>query len=145
MHILVNDLPSLLIFTSPANCPAGLVKCFANPCSGSSCSNYPSATCIPNFCGGCNAHFFYTGRNVTDRCDDVCEDGMPTVACYSNPCMGASCPAVPSATCTPNYCGGCNHKFFDTDGVDVTSQCSRCKFSSDHDDYYTLFQSKSNL
>ncbi|CAF2447340.1 unnamed protein product [Rotaria sp. Silwood2] len=44
------------------------VQCFRNPCQGATCSAYPNATCIPNYCGGCNAEWFTTdGEQV--QCD----------------------------------------------------------------------------
>ena len=43
-----------------AECPDGSepVNCFVAPCDVSSCPAYPDATCIDNYCGGCNAEYF---------------------------------------------------------------------------------------
>ena len=30
------------------------------------------------------------------------------VSCFVDPCAYSSCPSIPNAYCTPNYCGGCN-------------------------------------
>jgi len=39
-------------------------KCTRDPCQGAFCANYPRATCIADYCGGCNAHFYLYGRRV---------------------------------------------------------------------------------
>ncbi|CAF4055856.1 unnamed protein product, partial [Rotaria sp. Silwood2] len=41
-------------------CPPGqkLVQCFRDPCQGATCPAYPDATCVSNYCGGCNAEWF---------------------------------------------------------------------------------------
>lgn len=43
------------------------VECFAAPCDVNSCSNYPHATCVNNYCGGCNAVYSVQGEEV--ECD----------------------------------------------------------------------------
>lgn len=49
---------------------------------------------------------------------------LPIFSCLVDPCMFASCPAHPLATCRSNYCGGCNADFFDVNGMDVTTLCN---------------------
>ena len=49
------------------NCLAGVpvVKCIKDPCDGATCASDPKATCVSNYCGGCNAVFYdYTGENL---------------------------------------------------------------------------------
>ncbi|CAF4808071.1 unnamed protein product [Rotaria sp. Silwood1] len=41
------------------------VQCFADPCQGAACSAYPNATCVANYCGGCNTEWFTdSGKQV---------------------------------------------------------------------------------
>jgi len=42
-----------------------------------------------------------------------CPPDVPVVNCLVNPCEGASCPSNDKAVCKPNYCGGCNYKFYE--------------------------------
>ena len=116
------------------SCPDGTAEssCLPNPCSTATCPNIPDASCVPNFCGGCFAHFFdEDGINVTTRCQaDACPDGTFVALCLADPCVGKTCPEYLEATCVPNYCGGCNHMFVDAGGRDVTGECTRCKFNT---------------
>ncbi len=105
--------------------------CFSNPCHVSSCPNSPSARCVPNFCGGCNAHYFDSdGNNVTDRCNtrDICPDGSPVVRCARDPCEFASCgdndTGEVTARCLSNFCGNCSYIFIDSAGNDITNSCA---------------------
>ena len=43
--------------------------------------------------------------------------------CFVDPCQYAKCTAYPDATCTSNYCGGCNAVFTNGFSVDITDQC----------------------
>ena len=53
-------------FSEPGtNCPHGVsvVNCLIDPCQRKTCSDQ-KATCVSNYCGGCNAVFYdYTGQN----------------------------------------------------------------------------------
>ena len=55
-----------------ATCPPGvpIVGCINAPtaCAEATCPNFPSATCIFDNCGGCDAKFFVGNRDVTRRC-----------------------------------------------------------------------------
>ena len=45
------------------------VNCFVDPCDFTICPAYPDATCIPDYCGGCNKRFeLKSGKDVTHRC-----------------------------------------------------------------------------
>ncbi|XP_053407834.1 uncharacterized protein LOC123546327 isoform X2 [Mercenaria mercenaria] len=46
------------------------VSCFAAPCDVNRCPNYPDATCMDNYCEGCNAQFYYNGSDVSSLCHD---------------------------------------------------------------------------
>ena len=46
-----------------------------------------------------------------------------TVNCFVDPCQVASCPNYPRATCISDFCRGCNARFFDTNGNEVTATC----------------------
>lgn len=56
----------------------------------------------------------------------TCPPGMPRVDCFVDPCLlnFGKCPAHPDATCTADYCGGCNARFFDAEGNEVTDTCA---------------------
>jgi len=43
------------------------VECFAAPCDVTTCSNYPHALCVNDYCGGCNAVYSVQGEEV--ECD----------------------------------------------------------------------------
>ncbi|XP_074662296.1 uncharacterized protein LOC141914868 [Tubulanus polymorphus] len=56
--------------TDLCGCPPGVpqVKCFADPCEGKTCPNFPDAQCVANYCGGCNYEFYLGQKDVTKRC-----------------------------------------------------------------------------
>ena len=56
-----------------STCPPGvpIVRCFADPCSFATCLNHPHATCVSNYCGGCNYNFY--DRNNTDVTASCCK------------------------------------------------------------------------
>ena len=47
----------------------------------------------------------------------------PVFNCLADPCAVQSCPNQPNATCQSNFCGGCNARFFDKKGKEVTKKC----------------------
>eukprot|EP00731_Ephydatia_muelleri_P014212 Em0007g1522a len=53
-----------------------------------------------------------------------CPPGVPLFECFVDPCLSATCPAHPHAVCVADFCGGCNAKFFDHNGKEVTSSCN---------------------
>ena len=53
-----------------------------------------------------------------------CPDGSQPVNCLVDPCEYASCPAIKSATCVANYCGGCNARWYVKD-LEVTHVCGK--------------------
>lgn len=97
------------------------VNCFANPCEVASC---PLGQCEANYCGGCNAEFYYDGVQVCGPCasDQDCKSGQTCGAggqcssgCTSNKdCdVGYWCSPTPDddTECKPfqqegEYCGG---------------------------------------
>lgn len=74
---------------------------------------------------GCAALLLEIAAAATEAPRPSCTEGV--FNCLVNPCDdGRSCRAYPMATCTPNYCGGCNAEFV-LDGTDVTAGCdSEC-------------------
>ena len=50
------------------------------------------------------------------------------------------CPEVPEATCTDDYCGGCNTRWM-LEGEDVTDQC--CEFDAENRSGKLMFPRKS--
>ncbi|CAF2123414.1 unnamed protein product [Rotaria magnacalcarata] len=57
-----------------------------------------------------------------------CPRGKPMVYCLIDPCTTSTCPGDKSATCTANYCGGCNAIWTSANGK--PAKCSTCP--SDH-------------
>ena len=53
----------------------------------------------------------------------TCPPDLTPVNCVVDPCMFATCPAHPGATCIADYCGACNARFFDATGNEVTDSC----------------------
>ena len=53
-----------------AGCPPGQdpVQCLIAPCTFAHCDNYPTAVCVDDYCGGCNARFFVGKIEVTSLC-----------------------------------------------------------------------------
>ncbi len=51
-----------------------LVDCFVDPCEVSSCSDYPLAECVSNFCDGCWADYYVNGELVFCNTPDECID-----------------------------------------------------------------------
>ena len=45
------------------------------------------------------------------------------VSCLIDPCKLAKCPAFPDAKCVSEFCGGCNARFFNAEGEEVTDKC----------------------
>jgi len=85
-----------------------LVSCLVDPCSIESCGD---ATCVSNYCGGCNAEFFDpTGQPVCTPCENgfdcgsgqTCEGGLcvPEATCAED----TDCPT--DAWCRPSETGG---------------------------------------
>ena len=54
-----------------------------------------------------------------------CPTDVPVVLCFVDPCLTATCPNVPTATCRADYCGDCNARWFVNSGtVEVTRNCT---------------------
>ena len=56
--------------------------------------------------------------------DMSCDPDTERFNCLFNPCDNAYCPNIPDANCLPDYCGGCNARFY-VNSVEVTEEC--CK------------------
>ncbi|CAF1035266.1 unnamed protein product [Rotaria sordida] len=108
--------------TKSSTCPPGQeeVECTIDPCEGATCPAYPTAKCVSNYCGGCNA-LWYKADGTTVDCNksSPCPPGEDEVHCTIDPCESATCPAYPDATCVSNYCGGCNALWYKADGTSV--------------------------
>ena len=52
-------------------CPGGTlpIYCLINPCQYASCPAFEDATCVADYCGGCNARWILNGQEVTDQCE----------------------------------------------------------------------------
>lgn len=115
-----------LVGSAATQCsPSDMVNCFVDPCTETRCPAYPTATCRPNYCGGCNAEFYTSdGTEVTALCNSRPTQCSNIVNCLINPCTVTTCPAYPNAECRANYCGGCNAEFYTADDTEVTAQCN---------------------
>ncbi len=115
------------------------VACFVTPCSVNECHAYPTATCVDNYCGGCNADFYLNGKKLTeDECSGTrCEDGSRPWACFVAPCSVTKCDAYPNAQCVDNYCGGCNADFY-LNGEQLTKEQCTGAASAAHSATYTF-------
>ena len=71
-----------------------------------------------------------TNNNFGYTESPTCPPDKPLVYCIINPCQVTSCPAHPGAICIPDYCGGCNARFFDKAGNEVTKSCGELIFCS---------------
>eukprot|EP00058_Branchiostoma_floridae_P018953 XP_002604442.1 hypothetical protein BRAFLDRAFT_122288 [Branchiostoma floridae] len=96
-------------------CPddSPMVYCFADPCTVATCPATPDATCVSDYCGGCNANFFDTdgGQAFPDGC--VHEDGslIPVGDTYElDDCTNCTClapgeePQCESMACIALHC-----------------------------------------
>ena len=47
-------------------CPDGVdvVNCFVDPCLGARCKDFENATCVSDYCGGCNTRWYENGQEV---------------------------------------------------------------------------------
>ncbi|CAF0780848.1 unnamed protein product [Rotaria sp. Silwood1] len=120
--LLIGDI--LQISARGIRCPGGelIADCFEDPCSVSTCPGDKNATCVSNYCGGCNALWYGADGNLAN-CNNTssCPPDKPPVQCFADPCQVATCSAYPNATCVANYCGGCNTEWFTANGEQV--QC----------------------
>ena len=57
-------------FDYNAGCADGSqpVNCLVDPCQVSSCPAVNGATCVADYCGGCNAQWLLNGLDVTSQC-----------------------------------------------------------------------------
>ena len=59
----------------------------------------------------------------------TCPPDKPHVYCFVDSCQVTTCPAHPEARCVSDFCGGCNARFFDDEGNEVTKSCSKYGYS----------------
>ena len=71
-----------------------------------------------------NDHFLHLPLAPPQDVPSSCPPDKPPVNCLLDPCSVTSCPAHPDASCVADYCGGCNARFFDADGNEVTESCN---------------------
>jgi len=62
-----------------------------------------------------------TGGCTADNCKTGCVD------CFADPCADAQCVGQGEVKCVADYCGGCNARFYNGDGVEVTESCMDCR------------------
>ncbi|XP_076805065.1 E-selectin-like [Clavelina lepadiformis] len=85
----------------------------------------------------------------TVKCQETCPPSS-IFTCFHEPCQFAECPAVPDATCTNDYCLGCNAVFTDSRGRKLTEkECNEGKLCPSLDDRaalgaFTYFCTKGN-
>jgi len=104
----------------PRNKPR--VQCAVNPCTRAFCARYPRAQCVPDYCGGCNAHFYLGGKRITNcynegECSAICtreffpicgSDGRT----YGNKCMMNNAICKSKGTITMSYEGPCRTTYY---------------------------------
>ncbi|XP_072050232.1 uncharacterized protein [Amphiura filiformis] len=107
------------------------VNCVVSPCQTSSCPADPTATCLTNYCGGCNA-LYYDRNGIEIDCfaseplgnPGECPptEGQRGFGICSNLCQDDS---VCSATqkCCPTACGGSSC----TEAVQTQPQATKCQ------------------
>ena len=122
-------------------CPGNKTKvqCLTDPCLNSSCSVFPDAQCVADYCGECKARFYYKGKEVTDTCGKLvltsfkfffvlldCPLGLVVVSC--SPSCLPTC-YEPNPVCIPNTdcVAGCGCP----DGKVYDQQQQQCVFPSD--------------
>ena len=73
MSLVVSCVKMLLNSFCTGGCPDGSnpVNCFVNPCQFASCPDVYGATCVADYCGGCNARWLLNGLEVTNQCQGI--------------------------------------------------------------------------
>ena len=58
------------VFFTIEDCPDGSsqVNCLTDPCIGTTCPGVEGASCMPDYCGGCNYKYVKDDRDVTIEC-----------------------------------------------------------------------------
>jgi len=118
-------IAAVLVLLSVSSCSAkpakpcpNLVNCFVDPCRFSKCDAHPTAKCVANYCGGCNALWYLDGEladcsaSVSERSVEIEDKKCQTVFCFVDPCGVSKCNKHPEAVCRANYCGGCHAWFY---------------------------------
>ncbi|GAU92875.1 hypothetical protein RvY_04899 [Ramazzottius varieornatus] len=116
--------------SAPGNqCPDGVqvVNCLVDPCRVTTCSNLPTASCRPDFCGGCNARFFYGDQEVTNQCAGAPVTSTPT----TTPMVTSTGPTRPSGSCVPSSSPGSSGACVNQS--QLLSQCQNQRLSKSPD------------
>lgn len=82
-----------------------LVNCSSNPCLSATCTNYPNAQCIPEYCGSCRSRYFFEGQEVTD----VCSKSMIMVSTQIKSLFPACPPSMVVIPCSKNCTPTCQN------------------------------------
>jgi hypothetical protein len=120
------------------------VDCFQDPCLVETCSAYPNADCVPNYCGGCYADFYnHNGELITD-CGDTpscpganpsgcfqngCVDGYECIDDWENNCVSSTCSCdevTGQWMCTNDCNGGTCMEVDIVEGCEIFSSCDDC-------------------
>jgi hypothetical protein len=97
------------------------VNCRINPCQYATCLAVEGATCVADYCGGCNARWLLNGQEVTSQCEDAAAPvkRFTLVPVYKKRCSipgqvyrvcGSACPPTcdnPHPICTQQCVHGC--------------------------------------
>ena len=71
MYCYVTKYKLLFHILYKGSCPDGSypVNCVINPCQCATCPAVEGATCVADYCGGCNARWLLNGQEVTSKCE----------------------------------------------------------------------------
>ena len=53
---------------APKPACANITNCVVDPCKTALCPNFPNASCVSNYCGGCNADFYDVTGTLIANC-----------------------------------------------------------------------------
>ena len=119
------------------------VDCFQDPCLVESCSAYPNAECVPNYCGGCYADYYDASGELITNCGDTscpggnpagcfengCSDGYECIDDWENNCASSFCSCDETTgqwMCTDDCNGGTCIEVDIVEGCEIFSSCDDC-------------------
>jgi len=112
------NVTSALQFYVMFFCPNGH-KIDKNGCEICECNE-----CPPVLCDMACDNGFKTDENGCEICEcNECAKGVPFVQCFAQPCSFQETECKEAASCSDDYCGGCNAHYFDAAGNEICKKC----------------------